>query len=122
MAPALAKPGFFIGKWARRCSMGRKKVLTEILTALLVISMGQTAWAAGDNVTISMSLTIPAIPGVNAPGRIPETVMQDYRRDVTKNNSAATVGEETIEKEESKVNLLAQGEKVTGVIKTVYAR
>jgi len=84
--------------------------------------MVSTAWA-GESVTISMSLTIPSIPGVNAPARIPETVMRDYQRqDVVRNNAAATVGEEIIEKEERKETLLAQGEKVTTQVKTIYTR
>jgi len=94
----------------------------EILTGLLVLLMVSTVWA-GDSVTISMSLTIPSIPGVNAPARIPETVMRDYQRnDVTRNNSTATVGEEFIEKEERKETLLAQGEKVTAAVQTIYTR
>ncbi len=102
--------------------MGKKKVSIGLLTALLVISVSQAAWA-GDSVTISMSLTIPSIPGVNAPARIPETVIQDYQKnDVLRNNSAATVGEDIIEKEESKVDLLAQGDNTAGVLKTIYTR
>jgi len=98
--------------------MGKK----GILTGLLVLLMVSTVWA-GDSVTIAMSLTIPSIPGVNAPARIPETVMQNYqRKDVARNNTAATVGEEFIEKEERKETLLAQGEKVTTAVKTIYTR
>ena len=95
---------------------------TGILTGLCVLLMVSSAWA-GDSVTIAMSLTIPSIPGVNAPARVPETAMQSYpRQDVAKNNTAATVGEEFIEKEESKETLLAQGEKVTTAVKTIYTR
>ena len=98
--------------------MGRK----EILTGLLVLLMVSTAWA-GDSVTISMSCTIPSIPGVNAPARVPEVLMRNYQRqDVTNKNSTATVGEEIIEKEERKEVLLAQGEKVTTQVKTIYTR
>lgn len=93
-----------------------------ILTGLFVLLMFSAVWA-GDSVTIAMSLTIPSIPGVNAPARIPETAMRDYQRqDVVKNNTAATVGEEFIEKEESKETLLAQGDKVTAAVKTIYTR
>jgi hypothetical protein len=119
--------GFLLGavKRARRCNMERKGIITGVLgaiTGLLVLLMISAAWA-GDSVTISMSLTIPSIPGVNAPARIPETVMRDYqRKDVARNNTAATVGEEFIEKEESKETLLAQGEKVTTAVKTIYTR
>jgi len=84
--------------------------------------MVSCAWA-GDSVTISMSLTIPSIPGVNAPARMPETLVKDFQRqDVARNNTAATVGEEFIEKEETKETLLAQGEKVTTDMKTIYTR
>ncbi len=93
-----------------------------ILTGLFVLVMVSAVWA-GDSVTIAMSLTIPSIPGVNAPARIPETAMRDYQRqDVVKNNTTATVGEEFIEKEESKETLLAQGDKVTAAVKTIYTR
>ena len=98
--------------------MGKK----EILTGLLVLLMVSTAWA-GNSVTISMSCTIPSIPGVNAPALVPEVLMRNYQRqDVTNNNSTATVGEEIIEKEERKEVLLAQGEKVTTQVKTIYTR
>ncbi|MDP2830741.1 MAG: hypothetical protein Q8O02_00645 [Candidatus Omnitrophota bacterium] len=93
-----------------------------ILTVLLVLLMVSTVWA-GDSITISMSCTIPSIPGVNAPARVPEALMRNYQRvDVTNNNSTATVGEEYIEKEETKQTLLAQGEKVTTKIQTIYTR
>jgi len=70
-----------------------------------------------------MSCTIPSIPGVNAPARVPEALMRDYQRiDVANKNSTATVGEEIIEKEERKITLLAQGEKVTTQVKTIYTR
>ena len=94
----------------------------EILTGLLVLLMVSTVWA-GDSVTISMSCTIPSIPGVNAPARVPEALMRDYQRiDVANKNSTATVGEEIIEKEERKETLLAQGEKVTTQVQTIYTR
>lgn len=94
----------------------------KILTGLLVFLMISTLWA-GDSVTISMSCTIPSIPGVNAPARIPETSIRNYQReDVANKNTAATVGEEIIEKEERKETLLAQGEKVTTAVKTIYTR
>ena len=94
----------------------------EILTGLLVLLMVSTVWA-GDSVTISMSCTIHSIPGVNAPARVPEALMRDYQRiDVANKNSTATVGEEIIEKEERKETLLAQGEKVTTQVQTIYTR
>jgi hypothetical protein len=94
----------------------------EILTGLLVLLMVSAAWA-GNNVTINMSCTIPSIPGVNAPALIPETLVRNYQReDVIKKNSTATVGEEIIEKEERKETLLAQGEKVTTTVQTIYTR
>ena len=98
--------------------MGKK----GILTGLLIILMVSTVWA-GDSVTISMSCTVPSIPGVNAPARVPEVLMRNYQRqDVANKNSTATVGEEIIEKEERKETLLAQGEKVTTQVKTIYTR
>ncbi len=98
--------------------MGKKR----ILTGLLILLMVSTAWA-GESVTISMSCTIPSIPGVNAPALVPEVLMRNYQRqDVTNKNSTATVGEEIIEKEERKEVLLAQGEKVTTQVKTIYTR
>ena len=94
----------------------------ELLTGLLVLLMVSTVWA-GDSVSISMSCTIPSIPGVNAPARVPEVLMRNYQRqDVANKNSTATVGEEIIEKEERKEILLAQGEKVTTEVKTIYTR
>ena len=98
--------------------MGKKGILTGLLILLMVSSV----WA-GDSVTISMSCTIPSIPGVNAPARVSQALMQNYQRiDVANKNSTATVGEEFIEKEERKETLLAQGEKVTTNVKTIYTR
>ena len=98
--------------------MGKK----DILTGLLVLLMASAAWA-GDSVTISMSCTIPSIPGLNAPALVPQALMRDYQRqDIANKNSTATVGEEIIEKEERKETLLAQGEKVTTDVKTIYTR
>jgi hypothetical protein len=94
----------------------------EILTVLLFLLMVSAAWA-GDSVTISMSCTIPAIPGVNAPARISEALLRGYQRqDIANQSTAATVGEEYIEKEETKKILLAQGEKVTADVRTIYTR
>ena len=94
----------------------------EILTGLLVLLLAPAAWAA-DSVMISMSCTIPSIPGVNAPARIPEILMRNYQReDVANKNSPATEREEIIEKEERKEILLAQGEKVTTAVTTIYTR
>jgi hypothetical protein len=98
--------------------MGKK----EILTGLLVLLLVSTVWA-GDSITIAMSCTIPSIPGVNAPANIPETLVRNQPRvDVAKNNATATVGEEFIEKEERIEILLAQGDKVTSELKTIYTR
>jgi hypothetical protein len=98
--------------------MGKK----EILTGLMVLLMVSNVWA-GNSVTISMSCTIPSIPGVNAPANIPETLIRNHQReDVINKNTAATVGEEIIEKEERKETLLAQGEKVTVEVRTIYTR
>lgn len=98
--------------------MGKKKILTILLVFLMV----STVWA-GDSVTIGVSCTIPSIPGVNAPARIPEMMIQNYqRKDVANKNTTATVSEEIIEKEERKETLLAQGEKVTTEVKTIYTR
>ena len=94
----------------------------QILAGMIVLVMASTAWAA-DSVSIAVSLTIPSIPGVNAPARIPEAMMRNYQKqDVANKNSTATVGEEFIEKEERKETLLAQGEKVTTQVKTIYTR
>lgn len=94
----------------------------KILTGLLVFLMVSTAWA-GDSVTISMSCTIPSIPGINAPARIPEILLRNYqRKDVANKNEPATEREEIIEKEERKETLLAQGEKVTTEVRTIYTR
>lgn len=93
-----------------------------ILTGLLIILIASTAWA-GDSVTISMSCTIPSIPGVNAPARIPEALIRDYqRKDVANKNAPATEREEIIEKKEKKEILLAQGEKITTEVRTIYTR
>ncbi|MDD5060068.1 MAG: hypothetical protein PHY35_02980 [Candidatus Omnitrophica bacterium] len=95
---------------------------TEILTGLFVLLIATTGWA-GDSVTIAMSCTIPSIPGVNAPANVPEAMVRgQIRQDVAKNNSTATEGAEYIEKEERLENLLAQGEKVTRDVRTVYLR
>ena len=66
---------------------------------------------------------LPGCPGVNAPARIPEVLLRNQQRqDVSNKNTAATVNEEIIEKEERKETLLAQGEKVTTEVRTIYAR
>ena len=89
---------------------------------LLVLFIASAAWA-GDSVTIQMSCTIPSIPGVNAPPLISErTLKMNQREEVAKKNTTATEGEQIIEKEETKEILLAQGEKVTTKMKTIYVR
>jgi hypothetical protein len=92
-----------------------------ILTVALVLFITSFAWA-GDSVTISMSCTIPAIPGVNAPPLISERSVKNKLEEVAKKNTDATEGEQLIEKEETKEILLAQGEKVTARVKTIYTR
>ncbi|MFH0855977.1 MAG: hypothetical protein V1869_05695 [Candidatus Omnitrophota bacterium] len=95
---------------------------TGILTALLVLLMVPAAWA-GDNVTISMSCTIPSIPGVNAPPNIPEAAIRNYQReDVANKNAVSAQREEVIEKYDKKESTPAQGKKVTTEIKTIYTR
>jgi hypothetical protein len=99
--------------------MGKREILTGLSIVLLMVA---TSWA-GESVTISMSCTIPSIPGVNAPPNVPETLIRNQpKEDVAKKNTTATVGEEYIEKEERIENLLAQGEKVTREVKTIYTR
>ena len=93
-----------------------------LLSTLLVLFIVSTAWA-GDSVTIQMSCTIPAIPGVNAPPLVSERLLRNSQREeVAKKNTTATEGEQIIEKEETKEILLAQGEKVTTQVKTIYTR
>jgi len=98
--------------------MGKKTFLTTLL-ALFVIS----AASAGDSVTVQMSCTIPAIPGVNAPPLISERLLKNNQREeIAKKNTTATEDEQIIEKEEIKETLLAQGEKVTTQVRTIYTR
>jgi len=93
-----------------------------VLTILLVLFIASAAWA-GDSVTIQMSCTIPSIPGVNAPPLLSErTLRMNQREEIMKKNTTATEGEQIIEKEETKENLLAQGEKVTTQVRTIYTR
>jgi hypothetical protein len=98
--------------------MGKK----TLLITLLVLFITSAAWA-GDSVTIQMSCTIPSIPGVNAPPFVSERMLKiSQREEVAKKNTTATEGEQIIEKEETKETLLAQGEKVTTQVKTIYSR
>ncbi len=93
-----------------------------VLTILLVLFVSSAVWA-GDSVTIQMSCTIPSIPGVNAPPFVSEGMLKNSKlEETTKKNTAATEGEQIIEKEETKEILLAQGEKVTTKVKTIYRR
>ena len=97
----------------------RKKAL---LTILLVLFIASTTWAA-DSKSFSVSITIPMIPGVNAPPFTSERLPKiNQQGEITKKNITATEGSQIIEKEEKKENLLAQGEKVTTQVKTIYAR
>jgi hypothetical protein len=116
MAPAFRNRGFLMGK--KEVDMNKK----TLLTTLLVLFIVSTA-LAGESATIQVSCTIPSIPGVNAPPRISERVLNiNQREEITKKNTTATEGEQIIEKEETKETLLAQGEKVISKVKTVYAR
>ncbi len=95
---------------------------TGLLTTLLVLLIISTVWA-GDSVTISMSCTIPSIPGVNAPPLVSEKLITNSKREeIAKKNTGATEGEQIIEKQERKESLLAQGEKVTTEVRTIYTR
>lgn len=97
----------------------KKKTL---LTTLLVLFIASVAWA-GDSMTIQMSCTIPSIPGVNAPPLLSERLLKNSQQEeVAKKNTTATEGEQIIVKEETKEILLAQGEKVTTQVRTIYAR
>ena len=81
----------------------------EWLTALMTLFLVSTAWA-GDSATIGMSCTIPSIPGLNAPPIVSEKVITDARiGEIAKLNTAATEGEQMIEK-------------VNAQVKTIYAR
>lgn len=130
MAPAFRNRGFLMGNTRPeskgRCApLGKKEVgmnKKTLLTTLLVLFIVSTA-LAGESATIQVSCTIPSIPGVNAPPRISERVLNiNQREEITKKNTTATEGEQIIEKEETKETLLAQGEKVVSKVKTVYAR
>ena len=74
----------------------------------LLSSAGALAWA-GDSVTLTASLTIPSIPGVNAP--LIETSSQDNTPAV--DNSADNSSEEV---------LLAQTDAASQTIQTYYSR
>ncbi len=91
-----------------------------IFAVPLMLMISSFAWA-GDSVTISMSCTIPSIPGVNAPERIPENVIRDYQGyDAV--NSAYGEKEEIIEKEEKTDRDTPGGGKISAGMKTIYSR
>ena len=57
--------------------MGKREILTGLSIVLLMVA---TSWA-GESVTISMSCTIPSIPGVNAPPNVPETLIRNQPKE-----------------------------------------
>ncbi|MCX7661940.1 MAG: hypothetical protein N2Z79_04575 [Candidatus Omnitrophica bacterium] len=85
-----------------------------ILSILLIFILGMEVFA--ESITFSVSCTIPAIPGVNAPP-FAEKKEESFSQ-VTKKESQNNF----IEEKETKEIQLADGKIYSVIIKTVYER
>jgi len=96
-----------------------KDVLKRAITVVIfILSFSGVVWA-GDSVAFTISCTIPAIPGVNAPlvenkiGQKDTTVAQDTNKQVEiEKQEPATIEEIR----------LAQGATASATTKTIYSR
>ena len=95
----------------------KKKGLIILVSILIFVS---SVWA-GESVTIGMSCTIPAIPGVNSPpfNKEKETNLKVSPPEEGSSATTATEGKEFV-KEEKEI-LLAQEEKPVS-LQTIYPR
>jgi len=100
-----------------------KKLLIALLIVFSMISI-----AAAESKSYTISCTIPAIPGVNAPPLLEQKTVQNVpeinmaQRAETANEAVNNAVLPTVQKEESNQIQLANGETKTMTVQTFYSR
>jgi len=96
----------------------KKKLFIKLMIALLIITTGwDVSWA--ESLSFSVSCTIPAIPGVNAPPFPKETAIKTEATTIVQQETK-TQQEEP--KTESPSMIQEDTEEGTKLVKTIYAR
>ena len=102
-----------------------KKVLLKMILVITAILFTAASGFAGDSVTISVSCTIPVIPGVNAPALTNENIRQ---MEPAKMYKPAAGQKQEVKKDETSLILQENTEneaKTEGgpvLVRTVYSR
>jgi len=91
--------------------MKNKTLRTWGITSLLILTLAAIAWAA-DSISVPVSVTIPSVPGLNAPpfGNAAGT------------NLAAVTDEAVAETESIQKESLRQTSTGTTAVQTIYSR
>lgn len=97
-----------------------------LMIGLLIISLIGRAWAQ-DSFSISVSCSIPAVPGLNAPlieeetPRVTET--DEFTQKDAKNQEEIRLESPTLLQEDKEKQIqLAEGETSTVIVQTIYSR
>jgi hypothetical protein len=115
----------------KEAKMKKIAVILIILTVILPLSFA-TNCLAGNSQSITISCTIPAIPGVNAPAIEEKTVRSEDKKSTpsqTQNPKIAKNEEEknskspnVIQQEEEKLTMLAKEQNKKVIVQTIYSR
>jgi hypothetical protein len=103
------------------------KNISMLVLILLIPALVYTHTAtAGEIISLSVSCTIPAIPGLNAPLIEEETVKTEADTPAESNPDAQKPplpeASQTIQQDDQKKELSYQGQKSAVIVKTFYSR
>jgi hypothetical protein len=96
-----------------------KKVILSLMVAFILVG----SCLAADSVTVSVSCTIPSVPGLNAPGVLDEKYIERPVGDnqASQEESITSASTEQIQKQESELRL-AEGKTQAILVQTLYSK
>jgi len=97
----------------------------SIINLIIWLSLANVAFA-GDSLTLSVSCTIPAIPGLNAPLIEEETIKtEEHTPEQPKSESQKEAQPQLpplIEQDNQQEKIISEGQKKQIIVKTIYSR
>lgn len=104
----------------------RKNILKKTVAGLIIVLSFVGVAKAGDSISFSVSCTIPAVPGVNAPPFPTEKSVEENRDTniiVQEQTETYAKNEPTLIQEDAEEEIvLAEGKTTTITVQTIYAR
>ncbi|MCX5707703.1 MAG: hypothetical protein NTY14_01775 [Candidatus Omnitrophica bacterium] len=98
-----------------------KTMLSGLALFFLLLLLGAGSVFAEDSVSIAVSCTVPAIPGVNAPLLEAQTTIVNSASQISKNGQLPDQSP-TLQEDTEEENLNTQNQKDIVLVKTFYVR